>query len=102
MAPPLGSMYVNSPRREGMAPLHSTTTRGPPLGSYILQIGNAVVGVTGILNSGGVPLFQFPPSYSERPPHVGYPAWGVWGGLHLFQKCIGKPLSFHPSRAEDL
>ena len=71
-----------------MAPLHGTTTGGPPLGSYILQIVSAVVGVTGGRKPGGLPLFQFHPSYSDRPPHVGFPAWGARGGLPLFQKLF--------------
>ena len=88
MAPPLGSIMVTSSRREGMASLHGTTTGGPPLGSYILQIGSAAVGVTGGRNPGGLPLFQLHPSYSDRPPHVGFPAWGARGGLPLFQKLF--------------
>ena len=88
MAPPLGSIIVTSSRREGMAPLHGTTTGGPPLGSYILQIVSAVVGVTGGRNPGGLPLFQFHPSYPDWPPHVGFPAWGAGGGLPLFQKLF--------------
>ena len=66
-------------------------SKGPPrlsLGSYILQIGSAVVGVTGGRNPGGLPLFQFHPSYSDRPPHVGFPAWGARGGLPLFQNLF--------------
>ena len=86
-APPrFQNRHLFSPGGDGAPPRHNNW--GPPLGSYILQIGSAVVGVTGGRNPGGLPLFQFHPSYSDRPPHVGFPAWGARGGLPLFQKLF--------------
>ena len=34
------------------------------------------------------PLFQLHPSYSDRPPHVGFPAWGGTGGPPLISETF--------------
>ena len=71
-----------------MAPLPGTTHGGPPLCSYIIPFGSDADGATCGLNSGGLTLLQFHPTYSIRPPHVGFPAWGARGGLPLFHMSL--------------
>ena len=77
MAPPLGSIIVTSSRREGMAPLHGTTTGGPPLGSYILQIVRPLLVSPVVENRGASPYFNF----IHRIP-TGRPTWDSRHGGH--------------------